>query len=93
MQRKIPEQSRLHQNDSASGTRERFQRGEKMNGINMDIILEQIEMVIEKAIAENEAVLVSLGKERQIGEYGELNTTWEAKTDGPTNREFLQIAN
>ena len=64
-----------------------------MNGINVDIILEQIEMVIEKAIAENEAVLVSLGKERQIGEDGELNTIEEAYTDGPTNRALLQIAN
>jgi len=36
-----------------------------MEEINTDIIIEQIEGIIERAISENEAVLVSLGIEHE----------------------------
>ncbi len=52
--------------------------------INQNIIIEQIEMVIEKAIAENETVLVSLGK--NVGE--EENVMETENVSGGDNDNF-----
>ncbi len=59
-----------------------------MQEINSDIIIEQIESIIERAISENEKVLQSLGMNE--GEEERINETGGMQHE-TSSREELQI--